>query len=188
MKKRKVFLAIVVILFGAWLISSAKELYVLMNKHPKAFQQPEGFSLIRLYNTYQTLSFSEVMIQQGHVSAYYCNFIPFEDDQEKLRLWPLVRDAYYDDPRTRPDNYLSVDNNVFMPLGANCVSESKLINFTFKENEAYATFSCEREGVIQEFSYSSSGGEKCGVIQYKKGWGIQPIERTLDYAMKLKLF
>ncbi len=167
---------IVLAFFGG---ASAKELYLLMKKYPTAFQQSNEFSFIRFYNTYKAMSFSDEMVQSGHTSSYYCTYVDFKDEVEQKKLEPLVRAEY---SKLLPNNNLAHDINRFMPAGSsNCTANSKLINFEFKCNEAYATFGCESGDYVSEFTYTDNGGGKCGVIDYKKSWGIEP-KRTVQYT------
>ena len=167
------------VLLGFWGITSAKELYLLMKKYPTAFQQSNEFSFIRFYNTYKTISFSDAMVQSGHTSSYYCTYVDFKDEAEKKRLQPLVKAEY---SKLLPNHNYVDDTNRFMPVGAsNCTANSKLINFEFKCNEAYATFACESGDYVSEFTYTDNGGGKCGVIDYKKSWGVEP-RRTVQYT------
>lgn len=183
MKKGKVLLILTVILLGIWFISSVKELHFLMQKYPTAFHQSEGFSFTRFYNTYDTLSFSEVMIQKGRTSSYHCSYLRFDED-EKKKLATILKEDYLKNPNTGTVNYLDYEITQFRHLGANCLAEAKLIDFKTKDNRAYATFSCERENLVQEFTYSSSNDGICSVVQYKKEWGIEP-KRTLEELINI---
>lgn len=186
MKKRKVILATVIILFGYWFLSSAKEIYVLMNKYPKEFKQEGDFSFYRFYNTYRTLSFSEVMIKRGYVHRDYCFYSSFKDREEEVRLLPLVKEEYLKAMKAGPDSELANKVDSFKPAGPNCRKNSKLINFEFKCKEAYATYACESGDYVNEFTYTANAGEKCYLIDYKKSWGVEP-KRTIDDTKKFIL-
>lgn len=179
MKKIKIFFVVVIIIFGYWFVSSAKELYFLINKYPSEFAQKGDFSFYRLYNTYQTLSFSEVMIQRGYTSSSYCNFTDFKNNGEKERLLPLVRAEHLKSLKLNSDSNAANHVNSFSAIPVNCTTESKLINFEFKCKEAYATYACESGDYVKEFTYTANGGGKCYFINYKKSWGIEP-KRTIS--------
>jgi hypothetical protein len=180
MKKRKIFFTIIIIVFGYWFLSNVKELYDLMSKYPKEFKQQRDFSLIRFYNTYKTLSYSEVMIKRGRLHHDYCLPTGFKDANEQKRLSLLIEEDYQEKRGSRPDWPASLGNiERFKATGPNCLKESKLINFEFKCKEAYATYACESDDYVREFTYTANGGEKCFYIGYKKTWGIEP-KRTIE--------
>ena len=54
------------------------------------------------------------------------------------------------------------------PSGSNCLNEAKLTRFVLNCNEAYATYACERDGVITEFTYTGNRDQKCFVGSYHK--------------------
>ena len=143
MNKIKALLILIVILLGVWFIFSVKELHFLMKKYPTAFHQSEGFSFTQFYNTYDTLSFSEVMIKKGETSSSHCRFLGLEEE-EMARLAPLVSREYYIYTRFKSEA------THFKNLGARCLVGAKLIDFKLKDNRAYATFSCEQEDLVQE--------------------------------------
>lgn len=188
MKKRTPFLLVFVILFGYWLFSSAKELYVLMNKYPKEFKQQGTFSFYRFYNTYRTLSFSEVMVQRGYVHHDYCFDVGFEGAIEKARLAPLIEADYQEYRKSRPDWPSSLGNiDSITESGPSCLKNAKLINFEFNCKEAYATYACELNDNITEFTYTANRNEKCSVMSYKKSWGIEP-KRTLESTYRTEMW
>lgn len=181
MKKRTIFLFVVVAMFGYWFLGSAKELYTLMSKYPKEFKQQGDFSFYRFYNTYQTLSRTEAMIERGSVNQDYCFYIGFKDDMEKNRLLPVVKEEYLKAMKLDANGGPVGKIDSFKPAGPNCRKNSQLINFEFKGKDAYATYACESGDYIKEFTYTANDGEKCSLIDYKKSWGIKP-KRTTEVA------
>lgn len=180
MKKRKVFLAVIVITLGYWFVSSAQDLYVLMSKYPKEFKQQGDFSFYRFYNTYRTLSYGDVMVKRGRLHHDYCLPMDFKDSAEKEKLTALIEADYQEQRKLHPgwpESLGSIDR--FKSTGPNCLKEAKLINFEFKCKEAYATYACESGNYVREFTYTANGGEKCFFIGYKKSWGVEP-KRTID--------
>lgn len=173
MKKRKVLLILIVILLGVWFIFSVKELHFLMKKYPTAFHQSEGFSFTQFYNTYDTLSFSEVMIKKGRTSSYHCTYSSLTT-REKDKLAPLITYEYYKNTGVDFNKDEVSKITQFKNLGTNCLSKAKLIAFRIIDDQAYATFSCEKESFIKEFTYTSGNDGTCDVIEYKKEWGIKP--------------
>ena len=188
MNIRNFFLVTVFMGLGYWVFSDYKEIRYLMKKYPKPFQMVKNdFSIIRFYNTYRTLSFANVMIQNNKTSSHVCDYINFnkKTDNHLIKLASVEQLNYIPARKQGNKPYVAAG---FYPIGARCTSKAQFIHFEFKNNEAHVTFSCQREDFIEEFSYSSSDGGKCGVIEYKKSWGIKPIERTLGYTTTLKIF
>lgn len=188
MNIKKGLLIVLILGLSYWLLNSYKELRYLMKEYPEPFiTLNQDFSLIRFYNTYQTISYIDWMIKRNSVSSRTCDYLSFDLPKDQHLIKP-ASDAYYLYRKGRASDLSYTMVHEFNPIGAACTSTAKLINFKYKDNEAHATFSCEREEFIHEFTYSSSNGGKCGVIQYKSDWGIKPIERTLDYTTSLIVF
>lgn len=169
----------IAILTASWFISNVIELRSLMKKYPKEFTQQGGFSFYRFYNTYQTLSFSEIMVKRGYLSNYYCINGHFADDFEKKRLTPLIKAELYKDARENKEFIRAKNIERFEPIGPNCLTNARLINFEFKCKEAYATYACGADNYVHEFTYTSNNSGKCVEINYKESWGIEP-KRTVD--------
>lgn len=186
MNIRKVFLTIALIGLGYWLFVDYNEVRYLMKKYPEPFHTvKQDFSLIRFYNTYKTLSFANSMVQRNAVSSI-CHYLSL--DEKDIHLIKLISEEQSNYIPARKQGNKPYIATGFHQIGATCISKSKLTHFEFKNNEAHATFSCEKADLVKEFSYSSSDGGKCGVIEYKKQWGIKPVERTLGYTTTLKIF
>lgn len=164
-----------------------KDIYLILNKYPNAYiQLKQNFSLLRLYNTYETLSAGQYKVEKNSPASRNCSPLSLDLPKDDY-LIKKISDASYLERKKYNTNAVYRDETTFTYIGARCTSTSKLISFKYKGNEAHATFSCERGDLVQEFTYSSSG-DKCVVMEYRKGWGIKPVERTLGYTMDLKLF
>lgn len=173
MKKIKIFLVVVVAFFGYWFISSAIELHGLMKKYPNEFKQQGDFSFYKFYNTYRTLSYGDIMVKRGHVHHDICFEVGFDSESEKNRLVPLIKESYRLNTQSDLSEY--VDNvDRFITASPSCLKEAKLINFEFNCKETYATYACDVDGYVNEFTYTGNRNEKCNVIRYKKSWGIEP--------------
>lgn len=133
MKKRKIFLVVVVFFIGHWLISNTIELYGLMKKYPNLFKQQGSFSFYKFYNTYRTLSYGDFMVKRGYVHHDIC---------------------------FKSTNYLIQKES--------CLKEAKLTHFALNCNEAYATYACESDGIVTEFTYTGNRNQKCFVGSYYK--------------------
>lgn len=72
MKKRKIFLAAIVVLLGHWGITTVIELNGLMKKYPNEFKQQGDFSFYRFYNTYRTLSYGDIMVKRRYIHHDIC--------------------------------------------------------------------------------------------------------------------
>lgn len=58
--------------------------------------------------------------------------------------------------------------------GLNCLKEAKLTNFEFNCKEAYATYACEVNSEVTEFTYTGNRNQKCFVGHYNKNFGLRP--------------
>ncbi len=185
MRKRKVLLILAVILLGVWFIFNVKELHFLMKKYPTAFHQSEGFSFIRFYNTYQTLSAGQYKIDKNTPISRNCSPLNL-DLPEDEHFIKLISDASYLARKKFDSNALYREETTLTYIGAKCTSKAKLVHLQYKGNEAHATFMCEQGDLVEEFTYSSTD-VKCAVMQYKKDWGVKPY-RTLDYTLKVQFY
>ncbi|AOA57901.1 hypothetical protein [Acinetobacter larvae] len=136
----------------------------------------------RFFNLYETLSTGLSKMDMGRATSRYCKFLSLRLPEEE-QLANLISEASsnykpsYPSPETK--------TTAFTKIGTSCTSQAKLIRLEYKGNEAHAMFACEQGDFVQEFTYSSTDS-KCGVVEYKKGWGVKP-GRTLEYTMKLQL-
>lgn len=177
----------IVLVLTVCLFIYLKDVYIILNKYPNAYiHLKQNFSLLRLYNTYETLSAGQYKAEKNSPASRNCSPLSLDLPKDE-HLIKQISDASYLVRRKHNPNAVYRDETTFTYIGAQCTSKSTLINFKYKDNEAHATFSCERGDLVQEFTYSSTG-DKCAVIEYKKEWGIKPVERTLGYTMDLKLF
>lgn len=183
---RKGFAIVLGIMLFIWFVNEIKDLYFLMKKYPKAFEQKEGISLIRFYNTYETLSVGQYKIDSNNPASRNCSPLSLDFPRDEY-LSKLISNASYEYRKQLNLKASYRKETSFTYIGANCTSESKLISLKYKGNEAHATFACEMGNLVQEFTYSSTDS-KCAVMEYKKEWGIKPIERTLGYTTSLLIF
>lgn len=176
------------IVLGAvvYLFLDFQDLPYVMKKYPEPLKRTlQDFSFIRFYNTYQTLSAGQYKIDTNSATSRNCSPLSLSLPKDE-HLIKLISDANYSLRKKSNPNALYREETTFTSIGAKCTSKAKLVHLQYKGNEAHATFMCEQDGFVEEFTYSSSD-VKCAVMQYKKEWGVRPL-RTLDYTLKLQIF
>lgn len=175
---------------GLWAFFYFQDLPLIIKKYPEPFNALKDdilpSTLIRFINTYDTLSAGQYKVDQNSATSRNCKYLRLSLPKDE-RLVKLISDASYKYHNKGSSGSPYIRTTTFTNIGAKCTSESKLINLKYKGNEAHATFSCENGDLVEEFTYSSTDS-KCGVVEYKKEWGIKPIERTLGYTTSLIIF
>jgi hypothetical protein len=180
--KKKYFIILGVVVY---IFLDFRDLPQIMDKYPESLKKGfQDFSLIRFYNTYQTLSVGQYKIDTGRATSRNCSPLNLNlpEDEHFIKL---ISDASYLARKQHNPNALYREETTFTYIGAECTSQAKLVHLEYKKNEAHATFSCEQGDLVEEFTYSSTD-DKCAVMQYKKSWGVKPM-KTLDFTKSLKV-
>lgn len=178
MRIKYVFLLII----GLFLLLEFKELPRVIYNFPEPFIKAlQEFSLVKLHNTYITLAAGLYKIDVNSPYSRNCSSVTLNLPEEE-HLSILISNIIYERNKAYGAQYSKATN--FSMIGADCTSQAKLINFEFKNNIAYATFACETDNLVQEFTFSNTNSN-CEVVEYKKEWGIKPL-RTLETAKNAK--
>lgn len=162
--KKRYFIVLGVVVY---LFLDFQDLPYVMKKYTEPLKRTlQDFSFIRFYNTYQTLSAGQYKIDTNRATSRNCNYLSLRSPDDE-HLIKLISDANHS-LRTKSDlNVPYTGQTAFTYIGAKCTSKAKLVHLQYKGNEAHATFMCEQNGLVEEFTYSSSD-VKCAVMQYKK--------------------
>ena len=130
------------------------------------------YGLYRIYNKYpelvKSLELGEQMIANNNVGEN-CLYVDFEH-------YPKLKDRGFVNiggaSKTEAEKFLeNVTENT------NCIQDAQLIGIEYKNGQASATYTCEKQGVITEFTWTDFE-DSCSYMQYLKNWNL-PVGYSL---------
>lgn len=125
------------------------------------------YGLYRIYNKYpelvKSLELGEQMIANNNVGEN-CSYVDLEH-YSQLKTEGFVNIG--EPGRTEEkEQFLEKVTDT-----TNCIQDAQLIGIEYKNGHASATYTCERQGVIMEFTWTDFD-DSCSYMQYLKSWNL----------------
>lgn len=124
------------------------------------------YSLYRVYVKYpelvRALELGEQMLSNDNVGEN-CSYVDFEHFPE-LKARSIVNLA-------APEYIYDQQKYRLKVTDTNCIRNAKLINIGYQHGHAIATYTCQKDDVITEFTWTDFK-DSCSYMEYLKSWNL----------------
>lgn len=129
-------------------------------------------NLYKIYTKYpelvKALDLGEKMISHGYISRD-CFYVDF-DNYPELKKKGFINLG-------QPGNTYAKEKFLQSKLDTQCIQDAKLISIEYKYGHARATYTCEKEGVVTEVTWTDFD-DSCSYMKHLKSWNL-PVGYSL---------